>query len=60
MALPRTIQLVAATAAGPLAIYLCKYQAYFATQHKLCRVFFLAVRLFLSLSGRLGIGAIVA
>ena len=60
MALPRTIRLVAATVAGPLAIYLCKYQAYFAAQHKSCRVSFLAVRIFLLLSGRLGTGAIAA
>jgi len=60
VALPRTIQLVAATVAGLLAIYLCKYQAYFAAQHKSCHVFFLTVRLFLLLSGRLGTGAVAA
>ena len=60
MALRRTIRLVAATAAGLLATYLYKYPAYFAAQHKLCRVFFLAVQIYLSLSGRLGTGAIVA
>ena len=60
MALRRTIQLVVATAAGPLATYLCKYQAYFVAQHKSCRVSFLAVRIFLLLSGHLGTGAITA
>jgi len=60
VALPRTIQLVVATAAGPLATYLCKYQAYFAAQHKSYRVSFLAVQIFLLLSGHLGTGAVAA
>ena len=60
MALQHTIRLVAAIVAGLLTIYLYKYQAYFAAQHKSCRVFFLAVQIFLLLSGRLGTGAIAA
>ena len=56
----RTIRLLLVLDAGLLSSDLCKSQAYFAAQHKSYRVSFLAVQLFLLLSGRLGIGAIVA